>query len=75
MCALYIISAEHSKPVEKECVQCHHPFLAPVEDTICDLPDGTSVSYCDPVLKCPLCDEQQFGAYMNKDFLPELAKW
>ena len=49
------------------CVDCQHKFLSPMEGTTCK---RTLVSYSEPILKCPLC---QFGTFLNKDFMPELA--
>ena len=54
---------------EVPCGRCGLPFLAPPPDTICDLPDGNCVSYCEPVIFCPLCDDNQFGFSWNEDFL------
>ena len=65
----------HTKPEVTNCVRCARQFLAPIEDTICDLPDGSSVAYSEPITLCPLCDDNQFGAFMNKDFMPELADY
>ena len=35
----------HTTPVVEKCVTCQLPFLAPIADTICDLPGGGVVSY------------------------------
>ena len=64
-----------TKPIVKMCVDCQHEFLSPMEGTTCKMPDGTLVSYSEPILKCPLCYENQFGTFLNKDFMPELANW
>ena len=69
---VYIITG-YTKPEVQKCVSCSREFLAPVEDSMCVLPCGSIVSYPDPVLECPLCDESGFGEYMNKDFMPELV--
>lgn len=59
----------YTKPQVQRCVSCGAEFLAPIEDTSCELPDGGIVYYCDPVLKCPNCDENQFGYAWNKEFM------
>lgn len=59
----------HTKPEIRQCTSCGKEFLAPIEDSICHLPDGGIVSYPDPILECPLCDQNQFGYYLNKEFM------
>ena len=56
-------------PVIKYCTRCNKQFLAQVEDSICDLPDGSAVAYCDPTVLCPLYDDNQFGWYLNERFM------
>ena len=56
-------------PVIKYCTRCNKQFLAQVEDSICDLPDGSAIAYCDPTVLCPLYDDNQFGWYLNERFM------
>ena len=42
-------------------------------NTICTLPGGDSVFYRDPQVLCPLCDQNDFGEFMNKDLFPEIS--
>ena len=64
----------HTEPVVSTCVGCSRSFRTYVPDTICHLPGGGSVFYPSPQLKCPLCDETHFGAFMNGDLFPELGQ-
>ena len=56
----------------QSCRRCSRPYRTYVPDTICDLPDGGCVYYSDPQLFCPLCDDNRYGEFMNKDLFPEL---
>ena len=47
---------------------CQMLFLTPVEDIICDLPDGGVVSHHE---ECPICDPNRFSKAWNKDFLKD----
>ena len=54
------------------CLHCGRDFLAPIPNTDCHLPDGGIVCYRDPVLECPICDDNRFGSSWNMDFMPDL---
>jgi len=60
-------------PVIKKCEDCGRPFRTYVPETYCELPGGGSVFYCDPQTKCPLCDDNGYGDFMNEDLFPELV--
>lgn len=55
------------------CVDCGQPFRTYVPDSMCKLPDGLYVTYQDPQLQCPECDENRFGLFMNEDLFPHLC--
>ena len=60
-------------PVIKKCEDCGRPFRTYVPETYCELPGGGSVFYCDPQTKCPLCNDNGYGDFMNEDLFPELV--
>ena len=55
------------------CIECGRKYRTYVPDSICSLPNGGLVSYKEPQLKCPMCDEGGYGDFMNFDLFPELA--
>ena len=62
-----------AETVLKECVDCGREFRTYVPETMCILPDGGSVFYNEPQTKCPLCDVEGYGGFMNKDLFTELT--
>ena len=65
---LFSKNSAHTQPVIEKCEDCERPFRTYVSDTICHLPDGGQVLYKDPQLKCPECDPNGYGWFMNADF-------
>lgn len=72
VCILSDIHAVHTEPVLNNCTDCGRMFRTYVANSMCHLPDGGVVSYKEPQLQCPLCDEQGYGVFMNQDLFPEL---
>lgn len=68
-----ICCAAQTETVFKECVDCGREFRTYVPETMCILPDGGSVFYNELQTKCPLCDTEGYGGFMNKDLFPELT--
>lgn len=75
VCAFNIfcyLPVAHTVSVIENCMECSRPFRTFVPDSICELPDGSCVSYKDPQFLCPLCDSKGYGGFMNTDLFPEL---
>lgn len=68
----YDISIVDTEPVISTCADCGQPYRTYVPDSICNLPNGGSVTYTEPQLLCPICDPSGFGVFMNEDLFPEL---
>ena len=48
-------------------------FVHYIPNTHCHLPDGGGILCLkEPQLKCPMCDEDSYGSFMNIDLFPEL---
>ena len=57
------------------CIDCGRDYRTYVPDTACHLPDGGIVTYSEPQLKCPACDDQCFGLFMtNPVIVPFICK-
>ena len=55
-----------TEAVIQKCIQCGRPFRTYVPNSMCYLPDGAIVTYSEPQLTCPLCDEKSFGIYIHE---------
>ncbi len=65
----------YTKPVIQNCVDCSRCYRTYIPGTVCELPDGNGAFiYDEPQNTCPLCDERQYGDFMNYDLFPELTK-
>ena len=67
------IAIIETETVVSQCGDCGRDYRTYVPETICTLPDGGTVFYREAQTKCPLCDENSFGEFMNTDLFPELC--
>ena len=63
----------HTECVISSCAECNRKFRTYVPETVCVLPDGSSVFYRDAQMLCPLCDPNGFREFINQDLFPEIA--
>ena len=64
----------HTETVIQKCVECSRDYRTYVPGTVCHLPDDSGVvTYQEPQTKCPACDENGYGMFMNEDLFPELS--
>ena len=71
--SLFFPALVETEPVIQQCIECSRNYRTYIPGTICNLPDGLSVFYPTAQTKCPLCDENSYGTFMNTDLFPELA--
>ena len=69
------LGSRYTKAVKRECVTCHRVFLAQLEDTPCEIPDGTLIMVQEYVDMCPLCEDNQYGKTWNLYFMEDLKAY
>ena len=69
---LTFLALVETEVVIQACEECGKNYRTYVPGTICNLPGGDSVFYHNPQTKCPRCDENGYGQFMNADLFPEL---
>ncbi len=68
-----LITIEYPGPEIQKCTQCDKDYRTYVPGGPCELPAGCGiVCYDEPQLLCPECDDNSYGAFMNKDLFPNL---
>ncbi len=68
-CDFFLI-AKYTGPVIETCDDCSKPYRTYIPGADCILPDGGLFRHHEPQLKCPECDPNGFGQFMNEDLFP-----